>query len=351
VWIAYLYKTHHYDRSLYTAEYLNCYFKGSSAAQKMPDQGHPDTYRMYFSWLTGVNILLGTLVVTHRQKRWSFWLFIGEMLLNFVCQLVYSIHSSTSEDKDMTYLRFVSIVSIVFQVICAAGLCWACILWGNDKALEGPDGHIDNMLSNCLVKLHLRISLLFGYVSMVYWIVYFYGSDYCSEISPSLTTFFLVALAVILVIAALVVDELRNRAIEGDIDGVDWNVEAQRADWKSKAGRSLDKFFKITYLTFGMVTYNFIFEELVYKMYNAKPEHYVSVLNTSDEGQQRINDFSCSTMCADFMNLAKTAWISALLLSATVYYLIASLVDFPGGQTFEESRFWRIWEFIISIWD
>jgi hypothetical protein len=56
-------------------------------------------------------------------------------------------------------------------------------------------------------------------------------------------------------------------------------------------------------------------------------------------------------MCADFMNLAKTAWVSALLLSTTVYYLFASLVDFPGGQTFEESRFYRIWVFVISIWD
>jgi hypothetical protein len=309
---------------------LKCEFNSDTAAQKMPGVEEPDSALTSFLWISAVaNVLFAVAVIVERNSSCAHCSFLVSLIVNMLCQIGALVR--TAHKSPFTYTLSVSVVSILAALVCLFGIYRhdlskkkAVSLAGDATAEQtalkslSDDGALAEALNNCLVKLHLRITLLFGYVSMVVWVAYIYAPDYCSR--ANFPDWGLITLGLILLLVFVMSCRIRTYSL------LDWESGHKKV-W----GHTLDYILKFVYLVFTLCTYlglgSFYSTDIADYRSRFQP-----ALDSSDPAFVAQCNLECSTLCSNFINLAKSAWLIAMLGVVVAFYVFVWLFDSPTGN-------------------
>jgi hypothetical protein len=329
--LSYQFEGDKYKRTEYID--LECEFKFSSGAQTMPDKEH-SPWMSDFLWIaTVVNVLFAVFgVIVVRIHSFAYCTFRLSLFLNCACQVLVLVKST--QLTYMTYTVTVSVVAVAAGLMTGVGICRhnssasAAGTTAAQLALKplSDCSALAEALNHCLVRLHLRITLLFGYVSMVVWIGYIYAPEYCSETNFPIST--VASLGGILFGLFFFTCLIRRE-----------NINTWDSQVKNSHGQRIDYALKFVYLVYTLIYYYYLgsFYKTDIADYRSR---FQPALSSPDPAFVTQCNFECSTLCTNFINLAKNAWLMAMLMVTVLFYIVAwcfesdtgNFVDSPIGK-------------------
>ena len=380
VTITWLFTSHHYNRAIYGKKHLDCEFDGDRNMQQMPDNVHKSQYVTRLAIISSCLTMFSVCIVSARQRTDICGtlgvgaLFLFEVAINLIFQVMYCVLSvgsiepgdgaSVPHDPDVGFFRAVSVVSVVSTVVCVCGL-WsltrtrglipspiphavrqgAPACWGSKMWIQGLSSHMNDLLNNCLTKLHVRVTLLFGYFSMVIWVALIQARHYCSNVNTMPFYCMITAFATILAFGFFKSENRRSR--------------------KQEYTDFLNAWLKGTYLVFAAATYFWLGDFAHSDSANYTPGSNATVRRYKSQYARAVNatpvvtrqfDAMCATSCDNFVQLTKSGWLTALFIVNVVHFGICMLVDFHDktasqqppnpSDTFGDSRLvWLINKF------
>ena len=207
---------------------------------------------------------------------------------------------------------------------------------------------LHNLLRGSLVTLHLRVTTLLGYISMVVWIVYIGAPRYCSSVNKlSFNVFIGTFVGFMLGTSALHHMKRLNAEQKGRWDH---GKKPQKVD----AAHKIDSVFKLLYLAFTLGTY---YSMTVF--YSTVPSDYASGLakdiaaSSSGPVDPRLVtqlNVDCERLCSDFVALSKNAWLTAIAIVTVVWFVVAASWDYHSTN-FTDSLLGGWWLKAISSHD